>query len=76
MAKSLTQDNPMDSIQVGIAVFVKESYTKTMEKNKPIIARSRQNVISDKTHVNATMQYICPIEVCTNKSFNMAESAC
>ena len=27
MAKSLTQDNPMDSIQVGKAVFVKESYT-------------------------------------------------
>merc|ERR1712083_1163116 len=26
-AKSLTQDDPMDSIQVGKAVFVKESYT-------------------------------------------------
>ena len=27
VAKSLTQDDPMDSIQVGKAVFVKESYT-------------------------------------------------
>ena len=27
VAKSLTQDDPMDSIQIGKAVFVKESYT-------------------------------------------------
>ena len=27
VAKSLSQDNPMDAIQVGKAVFVKESYT-------------------------------------------------
>ena len=27
VAKSLTQDDPMDSIQVGKTVFVKESYT-------------------------------------------------
>ena len=27
VAKSLTQDDPMDSIQVGKAVFVKEIYT-------------------------------------------------
>ena len=27
VAKSLTQDYPMDSMQVGKAVFVKESYT-------------------------------------------------
>ena len=27
VAKSLTEDDPMDSIQVGKAVFVKESYT-------------------------------------------------
>ena len=35
VAKSLTQDDPMDSIQVGKAVFVKESYTTLFLKMVP-----------------------------------------